>query len=213
MKNRLFLTVGLVIVISSLLLASQAWAWTIKGGSIECDGFWQGNVDTSAMTQCAVYGPSQGNGNYGSFSVTVWCVNPNNAAQISPPKVTQVSVLANSTANQNGRKEKGKVNLTVNINTEAQIDQTICNQGNSVPGGGQWTIAKVLPSSAFTAVITTTRNNGTPTQEVLSCGNGSLFADGTNMADKVNQITQALQNGVPVSSLNLLYNCTTVSVN
>lgn len=212
MRRKSFVFLSAIVLIGSLLMAAEVLAWSFNGASVECDGFWKGNIDTNAQTECSVKGPLQPNGSYGNFSVMVWCANPNEPGNISPPKTTEVSFVAGSQSNQNGRREKGKVYLTVHINTDAAIDPSVCNQGGSNPNGqGQWVPVKVLPSSPFTGVVKTSQNNGGVVEEVYACGTPTLFADGTNMDAHVNQITQALQNGVPVSSLGLVYNCTLIS--
>ena len=187
-------------------------AWNFNGASVECDGFWDKNVDTGAVTNCTINGPIQSDGSYGSFTAAVWCVNPNNPGDILPPKQSYVSVFSGSEINQNGRKVKGKVNLTIHIDTISGVSSSACNQGNSNPqGGGQWQPIEVLPSSAFTATVSTLYNNGNTRQEVYSCGTPTLFADGTNMDSKLDLITQTLLSGQPISSLSLTYNCQLIS--
>ena len=206
---------GFLIVVMLIFSFSSAEAdWSFNGGSLSCDGFWAQNVDTDGTTVCTIRGPQLTDGSYGNFSVSVWCANPNSPGAISPPKVIDVTFVSGSESNVNGRKVQGKVNLTINIDTGAAIDSGVCDQGSSDPGGeGQWVIAKVLPSSPFSGILTTTRNNGNVREEIYGCGSPTLFANGTNMPDRVDEITQALSNGVPLSSLDLEYNCALVSAN
>ncbi len=212
MSRKHFLIVSIAVLTCTMLFVANVMAWNFNGASVECEGFWNKNVDTDATTNCTITGPIQSDGSYGDFSAVVWCVNPNNPGSVLPPKQTDITVFSGSESNQNGRKVKGKVNLTVHIDTLAAVPSTVCNQGNSGPSGnGQWQAIKVLPSSAFTGIVSTLYNNGSTRQEVYSCGTPTLFTDGTNMSDKLDEITQALIDGQPVSSLGLTYNCQLVS--
>jgi hypothetical protein len=204
MRRKFLAIVGLVVVVSSLIFSVQAFAWSIKGGSVICDGFWKGNIDPNAATTCAIQG---------SVDVYVWCSNSNNAGQVSPPKLVLDSGLVGTSPNFYGHREKGKVSLTVTINSESSIDPAICAQGNSKPNqSGQWRVVKVLPSGPFTAVVSTLQNNGATTSETLSCS--GLINNGNPLSAYVNTITGILQTGNPdLSSLNLVYDCTTVSSN
>jgi hypothetical protein len=214
MRRKFFAVVGLVIIISSLVFSTQAFAWAIKGGSVICfDGIWKGSINLNAQTTCEI----QPQGNATSFSMLVWCANSsNNVDNFSPPKVIEFTGdMEGSSSNLNGSRTKGKVSPPpITINSEALVNSAVCAQGQSNPNqSGQWRVAKALPSGPFTAYIWTYESNSIKLkEEVLDCT--GTVNNGNSLSSYVDQITDILRTGSrDLSSLNLVYDCTTVSSN
>ena len=205
MRNRRFTLIVIIVLLVSLVFASQVIAWGFGPSSLRCFGDWRGNVDIGANTDCTVEGTN------GALELVVWCVNPNNAGNFSPPKVTQINnPMTGTEANVNARKVRGSVNHDFSIDLVSGIDASVCNQGGSNPqGSGQWIPFKALAVGEFTATVNTEENGPGSKVEVYACGQGSLFADGTNIEDWVDVVTQLLASGDFDLSDDLpLYNCT-----
>jgi len=198
-----------------MVLASQAFAWGFGPSSIICDGFWRGNVVIGADTTCEV--DSIG----GTLNLLIWCVNPNNPGNISPPKVLEQPItFSASEPNVDGAentRNRGRINHTIHVNTEDQLlaqHPNICNPRNSQ---GNWYPVKVLIGGQFAATVSTPAKGNVGEQvDSYECGTeGPLFNDPDyTVAQFISDVTDLLQQYGPDVNLSdhapfdtLEYNC------
>lgn len=213
MNTRLIIRIILPGALLIALVGVAMAGWSFSGGTLNCDGFWKGNIDSNGQTDCVASNVDL---------LYVWCTNSNEPGKVNPPKVTAVSSFdfSASESNLNGKRERGKFNQTIQIDLDASLNaDEICSQGNSNPNAnGQWSIVKTLIAEStsdeladdgtWIATVTTSNNKGEMVMETYECGNGSLFADGTNIEDKLPAINMMLSAGMlDLSPLNLVYNC------